>query len=70
MGKPKQVRLGKVVKRRDENVENKFTLSIKQMGKLTGQQQRRLKADIEKVCQDFLESLYIRDEPQKMNTTS
>ena len=70
MGKTKQVRLGKVVKRKDENHENKFTLSIKQMGKLTGNQQRELKADIERVCEAFLQKLYIpSDENQKLQST-
>ena len=58
MGKPKVVKLGKVVKRKDENKENKFTLSIKQMGKLSGAEQRTLKADIEEACRLFLERLY------------
>ena len=58
MAKIKQVRLGKVVKRRDENDENKFTLSIKQFGKLTGKQYRQLKAEIEQTLTNFLQKLY------------
>jgi hypothetical protein len=68
--KTKQVRLGKVVKRRDENDENKFTLSIKQFGKLTGKQHRQLKAEIESTLTGFLEKLYATaDESQQVQAT-
>ena len=70
MAKPKIVKLGKVVKRKDEDKENKFTLSIKQFGKLTGAQQRQLKADIEKACELFLQRLYApSDEDKKVEST-
>ena len=70
MGKIKPVKLGKVVKRKDENHDGKFTLSIKQLGKLTGREQRQLKADIEKTCADFLLKLYVvSDENQNMKST-
>ena len=66
--KTKQVRLGKVVKRKEE--DNKFVLSIKQFGKLTGKQQRELKADIEKACDLFLGKLYApADEAQDTQRT-
>ena len=65
----KQVKLGKVVKRKDEK-ENKFTLSIKQIGKLSGKEQRQLKSDIEKTCELFLQKLYfVGDEKQQINRT-
>jgi len=65
MAKQKIVKLGKVVKRKDENRENKFTLSIKQLGKLTGAQQRQLKADIEEACRLFLQRLYAPSDENK-----
>jgi len=68
--KIKQVRLGKVVKRRDENDENKFTLSIKQFGKLTGKQHRQLKAEIEQTLTSFLQKMYApADEGQQVQAT-
>ena len=70
MAKIKQVKLGKVVKRKDENHENKFTLSIKQMGKLTGKEQRQLKSDIERTCEQFLQKLYVvSNEDQEVKRT-
>ncbi len=65
MAKSKIVKLGKVVKRKDENRDDKFTLSIKQMGKLTGAQQRLLKADIEEACRLFLQTLYAPSDENK-----
>ena len=70
MGKIKQVRLGKLVKRRDENDENKFTLSIKQFGRLTGKQHRLLKTEIEQTMKNFLEKLYApANESQNVQAT-
>ena len=59
MGKIKQVRLGKVVKKRDEADPAKFTLSIRQHGKLSGADSRKLKAQIEAVCSQFLNEKYV-----------
>ena len=58
MGKVKQVRFGRVVKKRDEADATKFFLSIKQHGKLSGAESRRLKAQIEAVCDQFLKDKY------------
>ena len=58
MGKTKNVRFGKVVKKKDEVDENKFYLSIKQHGKLSGSDSRKLKAAIEETVQKFLTEKY------------
>ena len=66
MGKTKQVRFGKVVKKRDEQDPLKYTLSIRQHGKLTGAESRQLKAQIEAVCQQFIKDKY---EPVEQSQT-
>ena len=58
MGKVKQVRFGRVVKKKDEQDPLKYTLSIRQHGKLTGAESRQLKAQIEAVCQQFVKDKY------------
>jgi hypothetical protein len=65
MAKSKIVKLGKVVKRKDEDKVDKFTLSIKQFGKLTGAEQRQLKADIEQACTAFLHRMYAPSDEKK-----
>ena len=62
MGKGKQVRLGKVVKKKDEENPNKFTLSIRQHGKLSGSDSRKLKAQLEAVCHQFIVEKYTQIE--------
>ena len=66
MGKTKQVRFGKVVKKRDEQDPLKYTLSIRQHGKLTGAESRQLKAQVEAVCEQFLKDKYTPDEPPQI----
>ncbi len=58
MGKTKNVRFGKIVKRKDELDDNKFHLSIKQHGKLSGSDSRKLKTAIEETVQKFLTEKY------------
>ena len=61
MGKTKTVRFGKVVKKRDELDESKFNLTIKQHGKLSGADSRKLKAAIEDTMQKFITEKYSAD---------
>ena len=58
MVKVKQVRIGKVVKKKDPMYDDKFTLTLKQHGKLSGADSRALKALIEGVCEKFLSEKY------------
>ena len=58
MVKTKNVRLGKVVKKKDENDDKKYTLTIRQHGKLSGADSRKLKALLEDTCQKFLVEKY------------
>ena len=58
MGKIKNVRVGKVVKKKDELDDTKFYLSIKQHGKLSGTDSRKLKSAIEETIQNFLTEKY------------
>ena len=58
MAKNKQVRIGRVVKKKVPDTEDRYTLSLKQHGKLTGAQSRELKAAIEKAVETYLASLY------------
>ena len=60
MRKTKNVRFGKVVKKKDEADETntKFFLSIKQHGKLSGADSRKLKTAIEATIQKFLTEKY------------
>lgn len=64
MVKVKNVRIGKVVKKKDELDPSKFTLTIKQHGKLSGSDSRKLKALIEGACEQFLIEKYQPVQPQ------
>ena len=61
MAKNKQVRIGRVVKHKIPATEDRYVLSLKQNGKLSGQQSRELKAAIEKVVETYLSTLYAPD---------